>query len=207
MSTLTQTVNRIRQAWQELDPRQRLAAVAALGLLLAMFLPWYQLQSLNRRTGEINTHSISAFGDISFVEAAVFLVAAAVLALLFFRANDAPFHLPGGDGSVITGAGGWATLLIFYRVFDRPEGGGYPVGIEWGFFIAFIAAGALTLAGWRVRTAHLAEPPLPAAAPLPPPAPPRRPREPRTAQTRVATRERPDDRPPVDGGEQLSFDE
>jgi hypothetical protein len=57
-------------------------------------------------------------------------------------------------------AGGWATLLIFYRVFSRPAGHGYPVGIQWGFFLAFVASGALTYAGWRMRATSPPEPPL-----------------------------------------------
>lgn len=145
-------------------PEQRLAAVAALGLLVTMFFPWYGLQSVDPKTRAINSHSINAFGDVSFVEAAVFLVSAGVLVMLFARAERRAFHLPGGDGMIVTVAGGWAALLIFYRVFDRPNGNGYPVGIEWGFFLAFIAAGGLTYAGWRIRQAHRPEPPLPGEA-------------------------------------------
>ena len=153
-------MTRLARAWSALDAEQRLAAIAAVGLLVTMFLPWYQLQSLNRRTGAIDARSISAFGDVSFVEAAVFLVAAGVLALLFARAERRDFHMPGSDGAVVVLAGGWATLLIFYRVFSRPDGHGYPVGIQWGFFLAFVAAGVLTYAGWRMRAVAAPEPPL-----------------------------------------------
>jgi hypothetical protein len=153
-------VTRLTRAWSGLDAEQRLAALAALALLATMFLPWYELQSVNRRTTAIYSHSISAFGDVSFVEAAVFLVAAGVLALLFARAERRDFHMPGSDGAVVVLAGGWATLLIFYRVFSRPDGHGYPVGIQWGFFLAFVASGLLTYAGWRMRAAATPEPPL-----------------------------------------------
>ena len=37
------------------------------------------------------------------------------------------------------------------------------VGIQWGFFFAFLAAAALALAGWRMRQAGHPEPPNPAA--------------------------------------------
>ena len=107
-----------------------------------------------------HSHNISAFGDVSFVEAAVFLVAVGVVVMLLARAEGRDFHLPGGDGTIVTIAGGWAALLIFYRVFDRPAGHGYPVGIEWGFFLAFVAAGCLAYAGWRMRAAERPEPPL-----------------------------------------------
>jgi hypothetical protein len=151
---------RLTHAWGALAPEQRLAAVAAIALLVTMFFPWYDLQSLNHKTGVINSHSISAFGDVSFVEAAVFLVAAGVIALMFARAEHKDFHMPGSDGAVVMVAGGWATLLIFYRVFSRPAGHGYPVGIEWGFLLAFLAAGVLTFAGWRMRAATTPEAPL-----------------------------------------------
>jgi len=153
-------MTRLARAWGALEPEQRLAGLAALGLLVTMFLPWYELQSLNRRSQAIYSHSISAFGDVSFVEAAVFLVAAGVIALLFARAERRDFHMPGSDGAVVMTAGGWATLLIFYRVFSRPDGHGYPVGIQWGFFLAFVAAGLLTYAGWRMRATATPEPPL-----------------------------------------------
>lgn len=153
-------MTRIARAWGALAPEQRIAAVAAIALLVTMFLPWYELQSLERKTGAINSHSISAFGDVSFVEAAVFLVAAGVIALLFARAERKDFHMPGSDGAIVMVAGGWATLLIFYRVFSRPAGHGYPVGIQWGFFLAFVASGALTYAGWRMRATAAPETPL-----------------------------------------------
>lgn len=153
-------MTRLVRAWDALEPEQRLAGVASLALLLTMFLPWYELQSLDRRSGAIHSHSISAFGDVSFVEAAVFLVALAVLAMLFARGEHRRFHLPGSDGTIVLIAGCWATLLIFYRVFSRPDGHGYPVGIQWGFFLAFIAAGGLAFAGWRMRAAATPEPPL-----------------------------------------------
>jgi hypothetical protein len=153
-------MTRMTRAWGTLAPEQRIATVAALALLVTMFLPWYDLQSLDRKSDAIYSHSISAFGDVSFVEAAVFLVAAGVIALMFARAERRDFHMPGSDGAVVMAAGAWAALLIFYRVFSRPDGHGYPVGIEWGFFLAFVAAGTLGYAGWRMRAASAPEMPL-----------------------------------------------
>ncbi len=50
-------------------------------------------------------------------------------------------------------------------MFDRPAGDGYPVGIEWGFFLAFVAAGSLAYAGWRMRASERPEAPARAGAP------------------------------------------
>ena len=191
----------LRAAYVALDRDQQFAAGAAVGLLLAMFLPWYGKTVVLTGTRTFARDTISAFGAVSFVEAAIFLVAAGVLVLLLARADKRAFHLPGGDGTVIFGAGLWATALIFYRVFDRPDvsGEGGTVGIQWGFFVAFVAAGALAFAGQRIRAANRPEPPLPAAEPVRPPRPGRE-RAPRgSSDETAATAVVPRDGPPAGG--------
>jgi hypothetical protein len=155
-------VQRLHAAWRRLEGDERFAGLSALALLLTMVLPWYEKSVVVRGSASFAKDSISAFGAVSFVEAAIFLVAAGVLALVLARGEGRRFHLPGGDGTVIFAAGLWATLLIFYRVFDRPDvsGEGGTVGIQWGFFVAFVAAGALTAAGWRLRAAAAPGPPV-----------------------------------------------
>lgn len=191
MATVRTGLVRMTRAWRALDSEQRRAAVAAVALLLTMFLPWYEKNVVVGR--DLASDSVSAFGDVSFIEAAIFLITLGVLLLLFFRAERRAFHLPGGDGTVIFGAGAWAAFLLFWRVFDRPDvgGSGATVGIQWGFFLAFVAAGALTTVGFRLRTSHqVAEPtraqdpttrvepaPVPSRR-TPSPAPPRRRRRP-----------------------------
>jgi len=181
-------LSRLPKAYRALDRDQRFAAGAAIALLFAMFLPWYEKSVVIPGSRSFTNDSISAFGAVSFVEAAIFLVSAGVIVLLLARADERPFHLPGGDGTVIFAAGIWATLLIFYRVFDRPDisGDGGTVGIQWGFFVAFVAAGALAVAGQRIRSAGRPEPKIrhrerpPAPAPEPP-----APASPATASTAV----------------------
>jgi hypothetical protein len=161
---VTGAASRLRAAGSALDGDQRFAAGAALALLVTMFLPWYEKSVVVAGSTSFATDTISAFGAVSFVEAAIFLVAAGVLVLVLTRAEGGRYHLPGGDGTVIFAAGLWASALIFYRVFDRPDvsGDGGTVGIQWGFFVAFIAAGALAFAGQRMRVAGR-PPPAPRA--------------------------------------------
>jgi hypothetical protein len=137
--------------------------------------------------------SLTGWGAFSFVEAAVLLVAAAVLGLLFARAEGRAFHVPGGDGGVITAAGLWTCLLIVWRIFDKEGTTGHgqydtTFGVEWGIFAALGVAGLLTYAGTRIRHAHEPEPLLPgenAASGPGPTAPPRS--RPRTATAPSAT--------------------
>jgi hypothetical protein len=152
-------MRRLASAWRGLHGDERLAAASSLGLLVAMLLPWYGLRSVGRG-GAFSSHDISAFGDLTFVEAAIFVVALGVLGMLFARVEGRDFRLPGGDGTVVAGAGAWACLLIVYRVFDRPSAGGYPVGIEWGALVALLAAAGMVCAGVRMRAHQRPEAPL-----------------------------------------------
>jgi hypothetical protein len=89
---------RALRAARLLNFEQRLAAAAALLLI------------------------VSTFGPFSFVEAGELLLAGGVLALLLARAEGKRFHLPFGDGTAIAAAGLWAGALIVARLFDRPLG-------------------------------------------------------------------------------------
>ena len=209
-------VRRLHGAWTALAAEQRLAAGAALVLWASMFLPWYGKSVTEPIKGSLRaaSYTLSAFGAFSFVEAAVLLVASAVLALLFARAERRAFHLPGGDGSVILLAGVWTGVLVFYRMLDKPGTMGNAqltttIGLQWGIFVALGAAIGLAYAGTRLRAARRPEParvedptlrprragaspartaaPTPARAPAPAPAPrPRRPRPPQAAPSRPA---------------------
>jgi hypothetical protein len=145
----------------------RLAGAAAAALAFTLILPWYEKSyfATNGARPVAVTDSLSALQVFSFVEAAVLLVAAGVLYLIWARAQRKAFHLPGGDGTVIMAAGAWAFLLLVWRLFDKPDvdDPGATVGIQWGMFAALVAAGFLVAAGARVRAAHTPEPPNPMA--------------------------------------------
>ena len=147
-------------AFRALPRELRQAAGAAFALMLTLLLPWYTAVF---RGDESRSFNRSAFAEFSFVEAAVLLVALGVLYLVWARSQRKAFHLPGGDGTVIMLAGGWACLLIVWRLFDTPESHDTEFGLQWGIFVALGVAGALTAAGARVRAAHRPEPPNPAA--------------------------------------------
>jgi amino acid transporter len=205
---MTGVLARIGRNWRALSSEQRLAAIAALALLVSMLLPWYQETGVAVVRGRPVSiaDSKNAFQVYSFVEAAIFVVTVGVLAMLWARAERKAFHLPGGDGTVVMAAGLWVMFLIFYRQLDKPNGRhagvfSTSVGVQWGIFIAFLLGALLAYAGYRIRAAHVPEPPVEdgPGEPEPPPAPPE------TAPTVVARR-RPAASDDIFEG-QLSFDE
>jgi hypothetical protein len=198
---------RLVRAWRALPHESQLAAFASIGLFLTLFLPWYQVTLIARaQSAKLQSASvtITGWGAFSFVEAAVLLVAASVLTLLFQRAEGRAFHLPGGDGGVITAAGVWTCVLIIWRIFDKQVAttngpSATSSGVEWGIFIALAAGAFLTYSGSRIRAAHRPEPPLPGEDHAPAGSnaaadtttEPRRPRERRNEPRRRARAPRP----------------
>lgn len=148
---------------RSLPPESRVTGGAAAALVVSLLLPWYQVSYF--RGSDAVTDSRSALQVFTWVEAAILLVALAVLFLVYARAQRQAFHLPGGDGVVVSAAGGWALALIVWRLFDKPDVDerAATVGIQWGIFLALLAAAALVAAGARVRAAGRPEPPNPTA--------------------------------------------
>jgi hypothetical protein len=154
-----------------LAPAYRRAGIIALLLFATMFLPWYTRKADALEKGKfVNSKTtLQAFESFSFVEAAILLVAVAVLGLLFVRGQKRPFHLPGGDGLMVAAGGAWVCILVIYRFVDNKEGNsqnvfvGVDYGITWGIFVTLFVGLLLVHAGLRIRAAHIKEPPNPTA--------------------------------------------
>ncbi len=164
-------MTRLMRDWRALEPEQRLASGAAVALFVTMLLPWYQQNAVVNapRTTPLQSRNLNAFQVFSFLEAAVLLVAVAVIYLLYARAEGRKFHLPGSDGAVVLAAGLWAAALLVLRLFDKPgitsHGIAANVGVQWGIFFALAAAGLMAYAGSRMREKRRPEPPLERSAP------------------------------------------
>ena len=65
-----------------LSSEMRMAAVAAAALAFSLILPWYQKSYFPVRGEKVVQANVSALGVFTFIEAAVLLVAFAVLFLV-----------------------------------------------------------------------------------------------------------------------------
>jgi hypothetical protein len=202
-------LTRLVAAWRGLRAVQRLAIYGALALFVSMLLPWYSKSAVGVSPSGKPVKAddtLNAFQAFSFVEAAVLLVAVAVIVLLLARGEGRAFHLPGGDGTVVLAAGIWVCLLVFYRQFDKPgadhiAGLATTVGVTWGIFVTFLCGLFLAYAGTRLRAAHVGEPPLPGdVAPSDAPAPDPGDPGPRAPSQRRGDPDRPGAGRPADPG-------
>jgi hypothetical protein len=145
----------VRAYARTLDAEQRLAGIAALGIIVSLFTPWWRDPVFGLSHWAVNR--------FTWIELALMLVAGSVLLLLFRRAQGRVFHLPLSDGTLAAGAGLWCCVLVVVRAVDPPS---RTVGSQtfdydrrWGILLCFAAGALLAFAGFRVRQRyHRGEP-------------------------------------------------
>ena len=129
-----------------------MAAGAAIGMILSMFAPWWQRPSGTR----LSNSASAGISQVSFIELAIVLVAAAVALMLYRRAGQREFHLPLSDGTLAAIAGAWCAFLIVFRIFNPPgivtiAGDNSEYDPRWGIFVTFLLALLLLASGVRGR--------------------------------------------------------
>jgi hypothetical protein len=166
------------------------AAVAAVALLVSVFLPWYE------RDVEIciaivgvdcpRTDYVSGWEALSVIDFVLAAAAASALALWLVTVTQRTVAVGLALNVFVVIGAAAALVLVMVRVLDQPDlGRGY--GLSWGIVAAALAAGALLEGSWKAlrderpvppgRSTDVTgrpAPPPPPIEPLPPP----RPREP-----------------------------
>jgi hypothetical protein len=145
---------KVGAAYQSLGRPGRLAALGAIICAASLLVPWYRAPFSPDlvRTG---------LGSFGFGAAALLTTLAAALVLLFELGRGRRPLLPFRDGTLLTGAGVWATLIVGYLMLDRPNstlaGFESDYRLAYGIFIALGGALLLTVAGLQVRREEIAE--------------------------------------------------
>ena len=138
-----------------LDAEQRLAGLAALGILLSLFTPWWRDTAF-----DISYWGVRRF---TWIELSLLIVSGSALLLLFRRAQGRVFHLPLSDGTLAMGAGLWCCVLVIARLLDPPtrsvRGHVFDYDMRWGALLCLGSGLLLALAGLRGRRRyHRGEP-------------------------------------------------
>jgi uncharacterized membrane protein len=111
-----------------------LAAVAGVGLIVALLLPWYK-----------GTETLSGYEALSVVDILLTLLALLALAIPVLQATqDAP-NKPVGAAVLTVVLGALGVLLVLFRLIDMPADG---LSLEPGAWIGLLATVAIVAAGW-----------------------------------------------------------
>ena len=135
---------------RRLRAEERLAVAGVAVILGSLPLPWW-------RSPEDRSLVVTGFGHFSFVELALVLTAVTVLLLVLrIGAGHVPPR-PLREWGLLVAGGGWAAVIVAYRMFDRPEftlgDADEPYDLGYGIMLALAGAALIVVAGLRLRSA------------------------------------------------------
>jgi len=191
---------------------EQIAGIAAVLLLIDMFLNWYganlndQLSQAAKRFG-VDTH-VNAWQAFSTTDILIFVACVVTLVMVGVQVmgNQVPVSLP----MIAAALGGLTTLIILWRIVNQP-GDNDLVNVDYGAYLGLLLAGAMTYGAIQAGDGLQMPSAAPAAAPAaagtgavgdpapPPPAPDPAPPAPPPAPDPAPPPPAPDPDPPSPG--------
>jgi len=191
---------------------EQIAGIAAVLLLIDMFLNWYganlndQLSQAAKRFG-VDTH-VNAWQAFSTTDILIFVACVVTLVMVGVQVmgNQVPVSLP----MIAAALGGLTALIILWRIVNQP-GDNDLVNVDYGAYLGLLLAGAMTYGAIQAGDGLQMPSAAPAAAPAaagtgavgdpapPPPAPDPAPPAPPPAPDPAPPPPAPDPEPPSPG--------
>jgi hypothetical protein len=113
------------------SPPELLAGICGLGLLIDLFIPWFE--------------GADAWQAFTVIDVLLALVGAAALALPLISASNPKPDAPITATALTTLGGILATLLVLFRLLDPPG----TAAREIGLYLGLLAALGVATAAWR----------------------------------------------------------
>jgi hypothetical protein len=143
---------------------EQIAGIAAVLLLIDMFLNWYganlndQLAQAAKRFG-VDTH-VNAWQAFSTTDILIFVACVVTLVMVGVKVmgSEVPVSLP----MIAAALGGFTTLIILWRIVNQP-GDNDAVNVDYGAYIGLVLAAAMTYGA--IQSGEGLELPAAAAAP------------------------------------------
>jgi len=136
----------------QLSTGAKIAGGAGILLLVAMFLPWYEVSA--SVAGFSASDSGTAWEVFSFIDIVLFVTGVAAVGVAVAAMQNRLAALPVPAGQLLLGLGALATLLVIFRILSVPDGdipdgldAGIDIGRKFGLFIGLIAAAGVAFAG------------------------------------------------------------
>jgi hypothetical protein len=206
-----------------LNRGEKIAGIAGVVLILVMFIfDWYSVKVAGVAVPDSGVNAWDAYDFISWV---LLITALSAIGLALLAASDYDPGLPVAGSAIVCALGILSTLLIIFRIIDKPGGdvglipafGGPEVSVSLsiGVFLGLISAAAIAVGGYlgmqEEGTSFAGEadrfrgggPGGPGAGPPPPPPPSQPPSAPPppTAQPQAPPPPPPSSTPPPQGGQ------
>jgi hypothetical protein len=140
----------------KLNTGEKVSAVSAILLFIFMFFDWFgvKVSGVPVFSGDISGSGGGSAWDALHV-IPIFLMLAIVVALgvALIRLTDADLEPPISMNAIVAGLGGFAVLLILYRIVFPPDFGSFggvsvDATLKFGIFLGLISAAGIAYGGF-----------------------------------------------------------
>lgn len=177
-----------------LSTGEKISAVSAILLFVFMFFDWFgvEVSGVPGFSGDISGSGGSAWDALDVIPIFLMLAIVAAIGVAVIRLTDADIELPVSLNSIVAALGGFAVLLVLFRILFPPDFGSFggvevDATLKLGIFLGLLASAGIAYGGYsamreegmtfgdtadRLGGGGGQQPPAGGGAPPPPPPPP-----------------------------------
>lgn len=180
----------------KLNTGEKVSAVSAILLFVFMFFEWFgiKVSGVSGFSGTVATgEGGSAWDTLDVIPIFLMLAIVVAIGVALIRLTDADLEPPVSLNAIVAALGGFAVLLILYRIISPPDFGSFggvsvDATLKFGIFLGLIAAAGIAYGGYSAMREEGAtfggeadrlsggpgggQPPAGGPPPPPPPPPP-----------------------------------
>jgi hypothetical protein len=184
-----------------LNTGEKVSAVSAVLLFIFMFFDWFgvEISGVPGFSGDVSGSGGSAWDALDVIPIFLMLAIVVAIGVAVIRLTDADIEPPVSMNAIVAALGGFAVLLILYRIVFPPDFGSFggvsvDATLKFGIFLGLLAAAGIAYGGYSAMREEGATfgdaadrlsggggqsppppPPPPSSQQPPPPPPPQQP--------------------------------
>ena len=178
----------------KLNTGEKVSAVSAILLFVFMFFDWFgvKISGVAGFSGDVSGSGGSAWDALDVIPIFLMLAIVVAIGVAVIRLTDADLEPPVSLNAIVAALGGFAVLLILYRIIFPPDFGSFggvsvDATLKFGIFLGLLAAAGIAYGGYSAMREEGAtfggeadrlsgpgggQPPAGGPPPPPPPPPP-----------------------------------
>lgn len=139
----------------KLSTGEKIAAVSAILLFVFMFFDWFgvEISGVPGFSGDVSGSGGSAWDALDVIPIFLMLAIVAAIGVAVIRLTDADIELPVSLNSIVAALGGFAVLLILFRIIFPPDFGSFggvevDATLKLGIFLGLLASAGIAYGGY-----------------------------------------------------------
>jgi hypothetical protein len=139
----------------KLSTGEKISAASAVLLFVFMFFDWFgvKVSGVTGFSGTVSGNAGSAWDTLDVIPIFLMLAIVAAIGVALIRLTDADLEPPVSLNAIVAALGGFAFLLILFRIVDPPTLTSFPgvsvdTTLQFGVFLGLIAAAGVAYGGY-----------------------------------------------------------